>query len=80
MTLVLNPMVVTAEDGCATSTQRTKGRQPMPEIASVHAREILDSRGNPTVEVDVRLSDGAFGRAAFPCGKSGNPLPRPQVR
>jgi enolase len=42
----------------------------MPEIAAVHAREILDSRGNPTVEVDVRLSDGASGRAAVPSGAS----------
>lgn len=42
----------------------------MANIASVHAREILDSRGNPTVEVDVRLSDGAFGRAAVPSGAS----------
>ena len=42
----------------------------MAEIANVHAREILDSRGNPTVEVDVRLSDGAFGRAAVPSGAS----------
>ena len=42
----------------------------MAEIASVHAREILDSRGNPTVEVDVRLSDGASGRAAVPSGAS----------
>ncbi len=42
----------------------------MPRIAAVHAREILDSRGNPTVEVDVRLSDGAFGRAAVPSGAS----------
>ncbi len=42
----------------------------MAEIASVHAREILDSRGNPTVEVDVRLSDGALGRAAVPSGAS----------
>ena len=33
-------------------------------IASVHAREILDSRGNPTVEVDVKLADGTIGRAA----------------
>ena len=39
-------------------------------IADVHAREILDSRGTPTVEVDVRLSDGAFGRAAVPSGAS----------
>ncbi len=42
----------------------------MPRIAAVHAREILDSRGNPTVEVDVRLSDGAFRRAAVPSGAS----------
>ena len=42
----------------------------MATIAKVHAREILDSRGNPTVEVDVRLSDGAFGRAAVPSGAS----------
>jgi enolase len=40
------------------------------QISQVHAREILDSRGNPTVEVDVVLSDGAFGRAAVPSGAS----------
>ena len=40
------------------------------KIASVHAREILDSRGNPTVEVDVTLADGAMGRAAVPSGAS----------
>ncbi len=39
-------------------------------IADVHAREILDSRGNPTVEVDVYLEGGAFGRAAVPSGAS----------
>ena len=39
-------------------------------ISEVRAREVLDSRGNPTVEVDVRLSDGAFGRAAVPSGAS----------
>ena len=39
-------------------------------IAAVVAREILDSRGNPTVEVDVTLADGAFGRAAVPSGAS----------
>jgi enolase len=39
-------------------------------ITAVHAREILDSRGNPTVEVDVRLADGSFGRAAVPSGAS----------
>ena len=42
----------------------------MSKINSIHAREILDSRGNPTVEVEVKLSDGAFGRAAVPSGAS----------
>ena len=42
----------------------------MTAIASVQARQILDSRGNPTVEVDVRLESGAFGRAAVPSGAS----------
>ena len=40
------------------------------KIAAVHGREILDSRGNPTIEVDVTLEDGAFGRAAVPSGAS----------
>jgi len=42
----------------------------MSTIEQVHARQILDSRGNPTVEVDVRLSSGALGRAAVPSGAS----------
>ena len=42
----------------------------MTAIADVHARQILDSRGNPTIEVDVRLDSGAFGRAAVPSGAS----------
>jgi enolase len=42
----------------------------MTAIASVHGRQILDSRGNPTVEVDVRLVSGALGRAAVPSGAS----------
>ncbi len=42
----------------------------MTAIIDVAAREILDSRGNPTVEVDVRLEDGSFGRAAVPSGAS----------
>ena len=42
----------------------------MSTIESIHAREVLDSRGNPTVEVDVILSDGAFGRAIVPSGAS----------
>jgi enolase len=42
----------------------------MTEIVDITAREILDSRGNPTVEVDVTLEDGGFGRAAVPSGAS----------
>src|SRR5678809_1526241 len=42
----------------------------MSMITNVHGRQILDSRGNPTVEVDVTLDDGSFGRAAVPSGAS----------
>ncbi len=42
----------------------------MSEIIDIHAREILDSRGNPTIEVDVTLDDGSTGRAAVPSGAS----------
>jgi enolase len=42
----------------------------MSKITGIHAREILDSRGNPTVEVDVELKSGAFGRASVPSGAS----------
>ena len=42
----------------------------MSTIVDIHARQILDSRGNPTIEVDVSLADGAFGRAAVPSGAS----------
>ncbi|MFN7190651.1 MAG: phosphopyruvate hydratase, partial [Rhodospirillales bacterium] len=42
----------------------------MTAIANIRAREILDSRGNPTVEVDVTLADGTLGRAAVPSGAS----------
>ncbi|NDE94464.1 MAG: phosphopyruvate hydratase, partial [Betaproteobacteria bacterium] len=42
----------------------------MAAIVAVHAREVLDSRGNPTVECDIRLDSGAFGRAAVPSGAS----------
>ena len=38
------------------------------EIASVHSRQILDSRGNPTLEAEVILEDGSAGRAAVPSG------------
>src|SRR5512132_4410892 len=49
---------------------RPRGFRSMSAIASVHARQILASRGNPTVEVDLRLASGAFGRAAVPSGAS----------
>ena len=39
-------------------------------IGAIHAREILDSRGNPTVEAEVHLNDGTIGRAAVPSGAS----------
>jgi enolase len=42
----------------------------MPKIAEIRAREIIDSRGNPTVEADVIVEDGYFGRAAVPSGAS----------
>src|SRR5579864_9298405 len=42
----------------------------MSNIAGIHAREVLDSRGNPTVEAEVLLSDGSFGRAIVPSGAS----------
>jgi enolase len=45
-------------------------RQSKTRIAAVHARQVFDSRGNPTVEVDVRLEGGARGRAAVPSGAS----------
>ena len=42
----------------------------MSQIESVHARQILDSRGNPTVECEITLRSGATGRAAVPSGAS----------
>ena len=42
----------------------------MSQIVSVHGREILDSRGNPTIEVEVITASGATGRAAVPCERS----------
>ena len=48
----------------------TGGGEQLSDIERVHARQILDSRGNPTVEVDVLLASGASGRAAVPSGAS----------
>ena len=52
----------------------------MTDILSIHAREIIDSRGNPTVEVDVELEDGAVGRAAVPSGASTGSLEAWELR
>ena len=52
----------------------------MTAITHIHAREILDSRGNPTIEVDVALEDGAFGRAAVPSGASTGSLEALELR
>lgn len=52
----------------------------MAEITAIYAREIIDSRGNPTVEVDVELADGAFGRAAVPSGASTGKLEALELR
>lgn len=48
-------------------------------IIDVHAREVLDSRGNPTIEVEVFLEDGTMGRAMVPSGASTGALDRKSV-
>ncbi|MCE3232068.1 MAG: eno [Rickettsiaceae bacterium] len=52
----------------------------MTKISQIKAREIIDSRGNPTVEVDVKLEDGSFGRAAVPSGASTGSLEAWELR
>ena len=52
------------------ATQIQQNRDAMTAIVDIIGREILDSRGNPTVEVDVVLEDGSLGRAAVPSGAS----------
>jgi len=52
----------------------------MTKIKNIHAREIVDSRGNPTVEVDVTLENGSFGRAAVPSGASTGSLEAWELR
>ena len=52
----------------------------MTKIKLIHAREIIDSRGNPTVEIDVTLENGAFGRAAVPSGASTGSLEAWELR
>lgn len=52
----------------------------MPAVDYIHGREVLDSRGNPTVEVEVKLSDGSFGRAIVPSGASTGTLEAVELR
>ena len=52
----------------------------MSEIKNIYAREIIDSRGNPTVEADIELSSGSFGRAAVPSGASTGALEALEMR
>src|SRR5437016_443538 len=52
------------------SLRRQHTGKSMSSIVDIQGRQILDSRGNPTVEVDVTLVDGSFGRAAVPSGAS----------
>jgi len=58
------------EDDSRTTYFDKDGQQPMTNIGDIHAREVLDSRGNPTVEAEVHLMDGAVGRAIVPSGAS----------
>ena len=51
----------------------------MEKIKNIHAREILDSRGNPTVECDLELQDGSFGRAAVPVSYTHLTLPTKRI-
>jgi enolase len=60
---------VPLEDSKATHSEKDK-QQPMTNIGDIHAREVLDSRGNPTVEAEVQLTNGAVGRAIVPSGAS----------
>src|SRR5262249_35920482 len=57
-------------DASGAARRNGMGGSAMKRIAAIHGRAILDSRGNPTVEVDVRLESGALGRAAVPSGAS----------
>ena len=56
--------------GSNTDTSTTYQEQFLAAIDAIHARQILDSRGNPTVEVEVSLDDGTQARAAAPSGAS----------
>src|ERR1700733_12198415 len=64
------PLSVVVIDTTPQFTYEKKGKKGMSNIAAIHAREVLDSRGNPTVEAEVFLADGSMGRAIVPSGAS----------
>src|SRR5579864_9002416 len=61
---------VIVDDDSRPTYSKEEGKQSMSNIAAIHAREVLDSRGNPTVEAEVFMSDGSMGRAIVPSGAS----------
>src|SRR5262244_1649034 len=61
---------VRIDDDFKTTYSSEARHHPMTNISDIHAREVLDSRGNPTVEAEVTLADGSIGRAAVPSGAS----------
>src|SRR5437868_5352405 len=71
--LTFNPdyaRVQVDDDTRTSSSFSGKGSHHMTNIADIHAREVLDSRGNPTVEAEVQLASGTVGRAIVPSGAS----------
>jgi enolase len=58
------------QDRATIQSDRNDKERPMTNIAEIHAREVLDSRGNPTVEAEILLADGTSGRAIVPSGAS----------
>ena len=58
------------DDSRTSYPSKKEGKHGMSNIAAIHAREVLDSRGNPTVEAEVFLADGSMGRAIVPSGAS----------
>src|SRR6266550_262376 len=69
--LTVDPDVprVPLQDSKTTRSEKDK-QHPMTNIGDIHAREVIDSRGNPTVEAEIQLSNGAVGRATVPSGAS----------
>jgi enolase len=65
-----DPDRVVIDDGSRVTYFQKEVHHPMSNISDIHAREVLDSRGNPTVEAEVTLADGTRGRAIVPSGAS----------